>query len=51
MSITAEIPDAPFGSLFGGCVGGLMGLIVGLFGSGIALMLYRAVAHARGRHD
>lgn len=31
--------------------GGFAGLLVGLFGSGIALMIYRAVQHVRGRHD
>lgn len=32
-------------------VGGFIGLLVGLFGSGIWLMCYRAVCHLRGRHD
>jgi len=32
-------------------VGGFIGLLVGLFGSGIFLMVYRAISHARGRHD
>ncbi len=32
-------------------IGGLGGLLVGLFGSGIFLMNYRAVQHSRGRHD
>ena len=36
---------------FGGFVGGLFGVLVGLFGSGIFLMIYRAVRHARGKHD
>jgi hypothetical protein len=31
--------------------GGFIGLLVGLFGSGIFLMIYRAVRHLRGRHD
>jgi hypothetical protein len=35
----------------GAVAGGLIGLVVGLFGSGIGLMIYRAVMHARGRHD
>ncbi|MBN2473539.1 MAG: hypothetical protein JXB62_02940 [Pirellulales bacterium] len=35
----------------GALVGGLFGLLVGLFGSGIFLMVYRAVMHIRGRHD
>jgi len=32
-----------------GC--GFVGLIVGLFGSGIFLMIFRAVQHLRGKHD
>jgi hypothetical protein len=35
----------------GALVGGFIGLLVGLFGSGIFLMIYRAVRHIRGRHD
>ena len=35
----------------GALVGGFAGLIVGLFGSGIFLMIFRAVKHIRGRHD
>jgi hypothetical protein len=36
-----------------GCsiVGGFLGLVVGLFGSGIFLMSYRAARHLRGKHD
>jgi hypothetical protein len=36
---------------FGALVGGFAGLLAGLFGSGIFLMIFRAVRHARGRHD
>ena len=32
-------------------VGGFAGLVVGLFTSGIFLMIFRFVRHARGRHD
>ncbi len=32
-------------------VGGFLGLVIGLFGSGIFLMIYRAVMHLRGHHD
>lgn len=33
-------------------LGGLMGgLLLGLFGSGIFLMIYRGVRHMRGKHD
>jgi uncharacterized membrane protein YeaQ/YmgE (transglycosylase-associated protein family) len=37
--------------LLGALVGGFVGLLAGLFGSGIVLMIYRAIRHARGRHD
>jgi hypothetical protein len=37
--------------LMGVLLGGFIGLLVGLFGSGIFLMILRAVKHARGRHD
>lgn len=35
----------------GALAGGFCGLLVGLFGSGIFLMIFRAVMHARGKHD
>jgi hypothetical protein len=35
----------------GALLGGFAGLLVGLIGSGIFLMVYRAIRHARGRHD
>jgi hypothetical protein len=35
----------------GAVVGGFIGLLVGLLGSGIFLMIYRAVMHMHGRHD
>ena len=35
----------------GGMLGLVAGMLVGLFGSGIFLMIYRAVQHARGKHD
>jgi ribosomal protein S27E len=34
----------------GAVVGGFIGLLVGLFGSGIYLMVYRFVCHFRGHH-
>jgi hypothetical protein len=37
--------------IMGAMIGGVVGLIVGLIGSGIFLMIYRAVMHMRGRHD
>ena len=41
------------GHMYGGflLLGGLGGLIVGFFGSGIFLMIYRAIKHASGDHD
>ncbi|MCL4202284.1 MAG: hypothetical protein KJ000_07300 [Pirellulaceae bacterium] len=35
----------------GALVCGFLGLLAGLFGSGIFLMIYRAIRHLRGRHD
>ncbi|HEX6902168.1 MAG TPA: hypothetical protein VF789_20800 [Thermoanaerobaculia bacterium] len=37
--------------VMGAWIGGFLGLLVGLLGSGIFLMIYRAVKHARGKHD
>jgi hypothetical protein len=37
--------------IFGALAGGFLGLLAGLFGSGIFLMVYRAVKHTRGKHD
>jgi hypothetical protein len=37
--------------LIGALTGGFLGLVAGLFLSGLVLMIYRAVQHARGRHD
>ena len=41
------------GHMYGGflLLGGLGGLIVGFLGSGIFLMIYRAIKHASGDHD
>jgi hypothetical protein len=35
----------------GAVTGGFAGLLVGLFGSGIFLMVFRGVKHLRGKHD
>ncbi len=32
-------------------IGGIIGMVAGLFISGIALMIYRAVRHGQGKHD
>lgn len=37
--------------MMGVIAGGFIGLIVGLFGSGIFLMIFRALRHLKGRHD
>jgi hypothetical protein len=37
--------------LMGSLLGGFIGLLVGLFGSGIFLMIYRAIKHAQNKHD
>jgi hypothetical protein len=41
----------PRDCLTGMLFGGFCGLLVGLFGSGLFLMIFRAVMHARGKHD
>ena len=35
----------------GALAGAFIGLLVGLLGSGLFLMIFRAVMHLRGRHD
>jgi hypothetical protein len=35
----------------GALIGGFVGLLAGLLGSGLFLMVYRGVRHARGKHD
>ncbi|MEX0791896.1 MAG: hypothetical protein WD045_02080 [Pirellulaceae bacterium] len=35
----------------GTLTGFVVGLLAGLFGSGIYLMIYRAMQHSRGKHD
>ncbi len=42
---------SPRDRITGAAVGGVCGLIAGLLLSGVALMIYRAFRHARGRHD
>lgn len=43
-------PD-PRDPALGAILGGFVGLLVGLFGSGFFLMIFRALRHFRGRHD
>jgi hypothetical protein len=37
--------------ILGAVAGGFCGLLIGLFGSGLFLMIYRVVQHGRGNHD
>jgi uncharacterized membrane protein YvbJ len=37
--------------LMGALAGAFVGMILGLFGSGIYLMIYRAARHIKGQHD
>lgn len=41
-------PDMPW--YFVGIGGGLAGMVIGVFGSGIYLMIYRFMQHAKGNH-
>jgi hypothetical protein len=42
--LPVEMPMGPV-------LGGVGGLLVGLFGSGIFLMIYRSIRHFRGKHE
>jgi len=45
-------PSNRMAGALGGALGlGFVGVVLGLFGSGIYLMIYRAVRHLRGKHD
>jgi hypothetical protein len=39
------------GTLVGGLGLGFVGVVLGLFGSGIYLMIYRGARHLKGKHD
>jgi hypothetical protein len=39
------------GTLAAGLSAGFAGVVVGLFGSGFYLMIYRGVRHLKGKHD
>lgn len=44
--------DSRLVSALAGCLSlGFLGVVLGLFGSGIYLMIYRAVRHFKGKHD
>ena len=50
--LTLANPDDRGIAAFGGGLGGAVAaMVLGLFGSGIYLMIYRAVRHAKGLHD
>ena len=62
IQVLAIVVCIPIGALIGylaggvdrglwAVAGGFFGLLAGLFGSGAFLMVYRAVRHARGKHD
>jgi hypothetical protein len=50
-AVLSDSENRLIGALAGGFGLGFAGVVLGLFGSGIYLMLYRAVCHLRGRHD
>ena len=50
-ALWSDTDDRLVGALGGGLGLGFAGLILGLFGSGIYLMIYRAVRHMKGKHD
>jgi hypothetical protein len=50
----AVLSDANYrwaGALGGGCGLAFAGVVLGLFGSGLYLMIYRAIRHLQGKHD
>ena len=50
--LTLANPDARgIAALGGGLGGAVAAMVLGLFGSGIYLMIYRALRHAKGLHD
>lgn len=50
-ALLSDSNDRLVGALGGGLGLGSAGLILGLFGSGIYLMIYRAARHLKGKHD
>jgi hypothetical protein len=45
------LPSGELGPVFGIAVGAFLGLITGLLLSGAIIGIFRAIQHARGRHD
>ncbi len=50
-AVVAEAGHRGMGVLAGGLGLGFVGVVLGLFGSGIYLMIYRFVRHLQGKHD
>ena len=44
-------PDSELPWFAGALAGAFAGLVIGTFGSGIFLMIYRFIRHAQGKHD
>lgn len=49
--LTACIPRWELPVYAGALIGGIGGMVIGTFSSGIYLMIYRAIRHAKGKHD
>lgn len=49
--LAGSLMAGPVARSLGMLLGAIAGLILGTFLSGLALMIYRGVRHARGRHD
>jgi len=50
-ALLSDPDDRLVGALAAGLGLGFAGMVLGLFGSGIYLMVYRAVRHMKGKHD
>jgi ABC-type microcin C transport system permease subunit YejE len=50
-ALLSDSDNRLIGAVGGGLGLGLAGAVLGLFGSGIYLMIHRAVRHVKGKHD
>ena len=50
-AMLSDSSNRVLGAVAGGVGLGIAGVVLGLFGSGIYLMIYRAIRHAKGKHD
>jgi hypothetical protein len=50
-AVLSDSGDRLVGGLAGGLVLGFLAVVLGLFGSGIYLMIYRSIRHLKGKHD